>query len=363
MQKFNFLGESISEPFKECFRNSYIDCVNLSFGENLKKTENRDVWIAFQRMLLEETREKLIHLENNQSELISIVKEIKGSLSSAPVSAGLSQEDIKSIEELKGILQNKELIKVSVNKGTNKKINLLLQNSKDSLAKLANIESDVKDIRVFLQSQWQQRIDNEILTTRISLGVAGVVISIASVLVYIALTQPFTLSIQTYGWKGENHQPLKGEGVLEIVLGDNTEQAEINKKGEAIFRKIDHKFNQESVSIRLRETRGEPYYLSDSVVLIKKDRKNMVQIQVKGIDRLKGLIIDKESGDELEGAYVEVGDITTQTDNKGRFVLSIPIDKRELEQKISVYKDGYTTYRATIPMVNEEECRIILSRK
>jgi hypothetical protein len=55
-----------------------------------------------------------------------------------------------------------------------------------------------------------------------------------------------------------------------LTIGDKIEKAEINRQGEAIFKGILPKYDGKTVSAHIIDTEGEPYYLSDSLIIIQK---------------------------------------------------------------------------------------------
>ncbi len=180
---------------------------------------------------------------------------------------------------------------------------------------------------------------------------------------YIDASRPFQTTIQIYGWKGKEQKPLQGLGTIELKLGDKTEKADINSNGEAIFKQIHSKYDGEKAHISISGTNNEPYYLLDSVIILTKDEPIYVQASVNGLDRLKGQIIDGKTGEGLANATVSIQNIDAYTDEYGYFELSIPLEKQELEQEVNIFKQGYSSYRCTIPMQatgNDNDFRQIL---
>ncbi len=71
----------ISESFKRCLSEKYNAYIELTFGEGLKDDVNRDAWIAFQRLLLEDLRARLVRIEEGQERIeksILDLKDVKG---------------------------------------------------------------------------------------------------------------------------------------------------------------------------------------------------------------------------------------------------------------------------------------------
>jgi hypothetical protein len=180
---------------------------------------------------------------------------------------------------------------------------------------------------------------------------------------YKFINQPFTATIQIYGWENEQYNPLNGKGTLVLTLGDKAEKAEINRQGEAVFKGILPEYNGKTVLACITDTEGEPYYLSDSLVRIDKNGTTKVQILLHGLEKLEGTIYDDISGEGLPDVSITVAGITTTTDEKGNFTVDIPIEKQRQEQEIEISKEGYKSKRQTIPMTGENKYRTILERK
>jgi len=176
------------------------------------------------------------------------------------------------------------------------------------------------------------------------------------------LNQPFTATVRVHGWKGKNHFPLQGNGTIVLILGDKIEKTEINKQGEAIFKSVSAEYANRPVRIAITDTQGEPYYLPDSILVLRKKEINYIEAKLKGLDCLRGEVLDADTGEGIPGAGILVAGIETTTDEYGRFQVNLPAEKQEKEQEITISKESYTGYRKTIPMMGENLCRIILER-
>jgi hypothetical protein len=151
-------------------------------------------------------------------------------------------------------------------------------------------------------------------------------------------------------------------------LGDKTEKADINRQGEAIFKGMLPKFNGKMVAVHITDTENEPYYLTDSLVKIKKNETVKMQVLLYGLGIFEGRIVEI-TGENKVGvaeATVYVNDLTTTTDERGIFKIDIPKNKQKREQYVEICKDGYITYtNNTMPMIRKKEdtgCEIILTK-
>ena len=347
-----FVGYGITDPFKSFLAQNLPGQIQLCFGEGLKNPVNRNAWIAFQRMLMEEIRSDIKQIADTQQSLKDDLSDLKFEKS------GLSAEQINEIHQLVKTLNDKNLVEVKINDG----INQSLQSIEDKTNKIIQITTEtnltVAQLKIILKKIDRQNKVNQIVVFSLAacLLVAGFFVA------YRFINQPFTTTVQLYGWEGVQHNPLEGKGTLVLTLGDKTEKAEINRQGEAIFKGILPEYNGKIVSAYIADTDDEPYYLVDSVIQIQKNGVTKVQVLLRGLEKLEGVIYDDISGEGLSDVSVTVVGITTITDEKGNFMIEIPIEKQRREQEIEVSKEGYQSKRQTIPMSGENKYRTVLER-
>jgi hypothetical protein len=194
----------------------------------------------------------------------------------------------------------------------------------------------------------------------VSMSIAVAVMT--GILIYYAVNQPFTATVQVYGWEGKGHNPLESGFALELRLGDKPEKAEITHSGEAVFRGVPAAYNHKAVPVRLVNNGFEPYYLLDSALVIGKNEVAALQVSLRGLEKLEGFVTD-ENGAGLKGAVVRIGDLETLTDARGYFRLEIPLSKQRRIQSVEIVRDGYRTYfNNMLQMVGGDECRVLMER-
>ena len=186
-------------------------------------------------------------------------------------------------------------------------------------------------------------------------SVLGVILSIVFWLIPASDSagEPFTATIQIYGWKGELHNPLNGKGAIVLTLGDKMEQAPINKNGEAIFKDVLPEHNEKEVPVHITDTEGEPYYLLDNVAKIQRNSITKLQVLLRGLEKLEGMIFDNISGEGLADVSITIAGITAITDANGSYNIDIPIEKQQQEQQVIISKKGYESIRETIAMTGK----------
>jgi hypothetical protein len=340
----------IVEPFKSFLANNLPAQIQLCFGEGLKNPENRNAWIAFQRMLMEEIRNDIKQIADTQQSIKDDLSDLKFEKS------GFSEEQISEIRELVKILNNKKLIEVKITDGFNQSLKSIEDKANEIIRITTRTQLTVDELKNIVEKIKRQNRTNHIIIYALAICflVAGAFV------VYELVNQPFTTTIQIYGWESEQHNPLDGKGVIVLTLGDKTEKAEISRQGEVVFKGILPEYNGKKVAAYITDTEGEPYYLSDSIIEIKKNGITKALVLLHGLEKLEGTVFDEISCEGLPDVSVTVAEITVITDEKGNFIIEIPIEKQRQEQEIEIRKEGYKSKRQTVPMSGENKYRTFL---
>jgi hypothetical protein len=347
--QFDVFG--VTEPFKSFLTQNLPAQIQLCFGEGLKDPENQNAWIAFQRMLIEEIRNDIKQIEDVQQSIKDDISDLKFSTS------GLSEKQISEIHELVKILNDKKLIEVKIKSGLDQSLKIIEDKANEVIKITTKTQLTVNELKTVVEKIKRQNRINHLIIYALSVCVFVIGIFIA----YKLINQPFTATVKVYAWKGEQHNPLDGKGSIVLMLGDKTEKAEINRQGEAIFKGILPQYNGKIVAVYITDTENEPYYLTDSLIKIQKNNTTKVQILLRGLEKLQGTIFDNISGEGLSDVSVTLAGINTITDEKGNFIIDIPIEKQQQEQKIRITKAGYESKRETISMTGEYNT--VLKRK
>jgi len=347
-----FAGFGVTDPFKSFLAQNLPGQIQLCFGEGLKNPANRNAWVAFQRMLVEEIRNDIKQIADTQQTIREDLSDLKFEKS------GFSAEQINEIRQLVKMLNDKKLFEVKIGDEVNQslqsietKTNKIIQITTETNLTVAHLKLHIEKIRR------QNRINHTIIFSLAGcLLIAGLFIS------YRFINQSFTTTIQIYGWENEQHHPLNGKGSIVLTLGDKTEKAEINRQGEAVFKGISPEYNGKTVSVHITDTDGEPYYFPENMIKIQKNSITKMQVLLHGLDKLQGTVSDNISGEGLPDVSITVAGITSTTDEKGNFIIEIPIEKQRQEQEIEISKEGYQSKRQTIPMSGDHKYRTILER-
>jgi hypothetical protein len=345
---FNFIENQfdaygVAEPFKSFLARNIPAQLQLCFGEGLKEQGNQNAWIAFQRMLLEEIRNDIKQIADTQKSIKEDLTDLKFEKS------GFSEEQREEIQQFIKMLSNKKSIEVKIREGVEKSLQSIENKANEIIRITTQTQITVEELKSIVVKIKQQSSRSQIIiySLAVCLFVTGVFIG------YKFFEQPFTTTIQVYGWEGEPHNPLNGKGALLLTFGDKNEKAEINRQGEAVFKGILPQYKGKQIAIQITDTEGEPYYLTDSLVTIQKNNITKVQVLLYGLEKLRGVVFDNVLGEGLPNVTVSVAEINTTTNEHGYFCIDIPVEKQQHEQKIVIYKEGYETKRETVSMTGE----------
>lgn len=269
----------------------------------------------------------------------------------------LTDEQLKEIQQLRSLLENKKLIKANINKTLSDKLKQIEARENKVISITTDTNLKVKDLHKLVDKIHRHQ-KKSIYIIAASLFI--IIILLSTWAVYNFSNQPFNFTLQIYGWKGKQHNPLSSHGTINLYFGDKIERAEINSQREANFINIPAEYKNKKVSVVLNDLKGEPYFLKDSVTEIVKNGKVFLQVNFRGLDVLEGIVIDAVTGSGLYKATVIVAEISTFTDSNGKFRINIPQQLQETEQRVEIFKDDYNSRVNTIPMMGNHKHRIVL---
>jgi len=345
----HFAEYEITDPFNSFLSQNLPAQIQLCFGEGLKDPVNQHAWVAFQRMLMEEIRNDIKKIADTQQSIKDDLSDLKFTQS------GFTKEQVDEIHQLVKILNDKKLIEVKIRDSVNQtlesiecKANQIIKITTETNITVAQLKTIIE--RIERQNRKMHLI---IYSLTVLLLLAGTSV------IYKFITQPFITTIQICGWEGKQHNPLDGKGTLVLTVGDKTEKAEINRHGEAIFKGILPEYNGKVVPIYITDTENEPYYLTDSMIQIFKNKKSEIGVRLAGLEKMEGFIID-ENGFGIAGATVSIAGIKEITDENGYFIIIIPTEKQKYTQEIEILKEHFLPYLNIAMPMTGDVCRIVL---
>ncbi|MBU2946600.1 patatin-like phospholipase family protein [Zobellia uliginosa] len=157
----------------------------------------------------------------------------------------------------------------------------------------------------------------------------------------VIVGESFSTTVLVHGKNGKDDRILKNQGKVVIDFGNTREEEPINEKGEATFKEIPAKFMGENVLLSV--THPQPYLpiKRDSSYILERNKSIYLEVELKGLDKIFGRVIDYHTEQPLENVVVSVRDTKTVTNEIGWFELKIPSVSQDKFVKVSFIKSGY----------------------
>ncbi|MCU0446182.1 MAG: carboxypeptidase-like regulatory domain-containing protein [Microscillaceae bacterium] len=170
-------------------------------------------------------------------------------------------------------------------------------------------------------------------------------------------SQPLTLTVKLQNLTPNKDLPLE-KAKISLVYGDKTEaQDAVNQ--EVTFKGLPASLSGQKVILRF-ESQG--FVSLDTQVVLS---KNVLMLAVKrdnSLGKVFGLVKDT-NGKPLAGVKITIqDDLSTLSNEEGRFSLPIPFAKQRKEQTIRAFKAGYQLYTRLEPIIENEETLIVLDK-
>jgi hypothetical protein len=325
----------------------------LCFGEALRNPANHSAQASYQQMLSEEMHNAVSNIERMQQELQAGMNEVRQS------AGGLSPEQMEEISQLKELLKNPPAVAAGISHSMASLLKSIEAKEDELIRTTTETNLNVKDIKAMVKHlEARQR---HLLPLIYGL-VAALVVAAGSI-GYYTLRRPFTATLHVYGWQGAEHNPLDGKGFLTLTLGDKVEQAGVGRDGKAIFKEVPASYSGCAVPVRLVDFGSDPYYLTDSMVMLHKGEISELQVLLRGLEKLEGVVVD-EDGVGIAGASVWVAGRCATTNERGHFIVAIPLNRQQQHHEVEITKDGYLPYRnSAMPMAGGGACRLVLGKR
>ena len=120
------------------------------------------------------------------------------------------------------------------------------------------------------------------------------------------------------------------------------------------------------VEILFEDPEGEPYRAlrNDSLYQLERGKYVALEVKLYGLERLKGIVKDFDTGETIESAKVRVQGEEATSNAYGEFTLDLPPDKQEKFQTIRAYHPDYQDYElANVPTQTQREIPILMKPK
>lgn len=177
-----------------------------------------------------------------------------------------------------------------------------------------------------------------------------------------------SVTVLVHGPEGKDQKILPNRGIVKLIYGDAIVPKQINNQCEATFTQVSDAFFEPDagVEILFEDPEGEPYRVTKQDSLYRLTRGKHVAIEVKlfGLDKIKGIVKDFETGKPIEGAVIRVQGVEALSNQYGEYSLDIPEDKQLQFQTIRAYHDNYNDFEISdVPTQTKREIPISMKPK
>lgn len=151
--------------------------------------------------------------------------------------------------------------------------------------------------------------------------------------------------------------PFKGADVT-LQYSDYTHTLKLSSlPQEVIFKEIHSRYKGKDCRITVI---SNGYCTIDTIVPLEK--KLSFKIYRDDTYSMVYGVVKDENNRPVAGAVASIGNLKAVTDETGNFRIDIPFENQQLEQRVTVYKDGYQLWDFTAPVSNKVPWSIILKK-
>ena len=333
--QFNTFG--IDEPFKSFLAENLPAQIQLCFGEGLKDTVNHDAWVAFQRMLIEETRNDIKQIAETQQRLIDGVSVPN------PEEMVFSEEQIAKIYELVEILNNKELIEIKISDSINQSLVSIEAKANEIIRITTKTQISVDELKAIIEKVKRQNRNNHIIICTLVVCLLGVGIFG----IYKLINCPFKITIQIVDWNNRtnNSEIYNNGGTLFFDSKQEYDKILTNANNGRFSFNLPASYNKKSVRVYfLPQQKKYQFMKLDTTIVIHRDSTYHLRMTFDGIDKITRKVIDNSTLQSIEGAIVQIKGAIDITDKDGKFTIRLPLEEQQLVQKLTIKKEGYIDY-------------------
>lgn len=178
--------------------------------------------------------------------------------------------------------------------------------------------------------------------------ILGILASIAGITGYTfrdyfsaSKVKSFTVTVLVHGKEGTDDRILSNQGKVMLDIGGDRKEEPINNQGQAIFQELPSGYIGEQVRISI--IHPQPYFPvnRDTQYLLKQNQSIYLEIELKGIDKIMGRVLDELTEKPVDSVRVSYRNNAAYTDEFGWFELEIPEAIRAKFIRVNFFKAGY----------------------
>ena len=131
----------------------------------------------------------------------------------------------------------------------------------------------------------------------------------------------FSVTVLVHGKKGKDHRILRDQGKVVLDIGNTREEENINSQGEATFKGLSNSYRGKRAIISIDH--AQPYFPTqrDVEYILTENKAIYLEVQLEGLHKIQGQIIDFETEQPLDSVRVSVQDTATYSNSFGWYEL------------------------------------------
>lgn len=151
----------------------------------------------------------------------------------------------------------------------------------------------------------------------------------------------FAVTVLVHGKQGKDDRILSNQGKVVLDFGGTREEESINEQGEATFKELPAGYLGQAAVISIDHPQPYKPTNRDTSYILEKQKSIYLEVELTGIDKVWGKVIDFETELPLDSVRVSYRRTPTYTDEFGEFELEIPSDKQQKFIQLDFFKTGY----------------------
>jgi len=157
------------------------------------------------------------------------------------------------------------------------------------------------------------------------------------------VTSPFTVTLQIVDWNNRQNQEIHNKGG--VILFGNEEPKELTSTNRGRFKfDLSASYNKQSIKVHFQPQEQYQFMKLDTTIVVNKDSTYYLKMYFIGIDKITRNVINQTTGKPIEGAIAEINGEKDTTDKDGKFTITLPLEKQERFQKLTIKQEGNVDY-------------------
>ncbi|WP_430412142.1 hypothetical protein [Kordia sp.] len=334
--------------FVNFFRQKFVENFQLCFAELLKKEENKDALISYNRNVLNHIQESI---QENQKIFIQELNTTKKELDTI---LNLVSHRKLTLHKTRNVEKKIYLQLEQFTLELNQKIEILVDGQGNIITKLNEVDAKVDHI-----SQILNYIKRKDFLTKVVYIIATLVtITLGYLTYYYFISKtPYNFTVQLENISTNSLLPYH-KSKVQLFYGNkiDTETA----KYEATFKNLPHTVKEDSLRIKVT---NDSFKTIDTVI---QPSKSNILLELRRNDKYKvmeGIVKDDDTNEPIKQALVKIASKIHYTNVHGEFIITIPESLQKTEHRVYVSKENYEVWDYTQPVIKDTDIIVRLKKR